>query len=481
MVCFGLALLFRVALDLAGVAKSKGAYEDLVTYIVLPTLFTASAVFTLGGMYLKWRRTRAHGPQEIVSGGTPTRRWLAICAAVGVTGGWLLLSVFGTYKAYQYSDSTAFCGLACHQVMAPEYTAYKNSVHANVACVECHIGPGADWFVKSKLTGMRQLWAVAIHSYKTPIKTPLHDLRPAQDTCEHCHWPGRFSGSVERVATHYGTDEQNTPTRYNLLMKVGGGHAEQGKTTGVHWHVSNEWTVKYLPLDEKRQDIPYVRVLYKNGRTEEFMSAGFDRAKLSEAELRTMDCLDCHNRPSHIFRTPNRVLDEALDKGLISPTLPAIKRTALEAIQAEYKTKPEALAAIDTALDTYAKTHSLNAEQLALLTQAREQLKRIYTVNFFPEYGVDYRAYINNLGHFEYKGCDRCHDAKHKSADKSKTISRKCDNCHLIIGQASGVKEVAEMQYQTCEFKHLADEDVPLSKARASCTSCHGIDKDAKK
>jgi hypothetical protein len=479
MACFGLALLIRVTLDVAGMLKDKGPYEDLATYIMLPGLFTTSVGFTLFGMYLKWRRTRAQGPQGIMPGATPPRRWLALFAAAAVTAGWLMLSVFGTYRAYQYSDSTAFCGLACHQVMAPEYTAYKNSVHAHVACVECHIGPGADWFVKSKLTGMHQLWAVSVHSYKTPIKTPLRDLRPAQETCEQCHWPGRFSGSVERVDTHYATDEQNTPTRYNLLMKVGGGHAEQGLATGVHWHVSTDWTVKYLPLDEKRQEIPYVRVIYnkENGRTEEFFAPGFDRSSVSAAALRTMDCLDCHNRPSHIFRTPNRALDEALDKGLISPALPAIKRTALEAIKGAYKTTPEALAAIDAALDNYAKAHTLDAQQLKLLAQAREQIKHIYSINFFPEQGVDYRAYINNLGHFEYKGCDRCHDGKHKNADKSKAINRNCDNCHLIIGQASGVKEVAQMAYQEAKFEH-PDEPVNQNKA---CSSCHGIEKDEKK
>ncbi|MCY3023131.1 MAG: NapC/NirT family cytochrome c [Planctomycetota bacterium] len=477
MACFGLGLLIRVAMDVSGVSRGEGAYEGLVTYIVLPALFTASAAFTALGMFRKWRRTRQLGVAiGLLPERTRGRRIAAVVAAVAVTALWMLLSAFGTYRAYQYSDSNAFCGLACHQVMEPEYTAYRQSVHARVHCVECHIGPGADWFVKSKLTGMRQLWAMVRTSYKTPIATPLHSLRPAQDTCEQCHWPGRFSGSLERVITHYSADEANTPVRYCLLMKVGGGHSDLARPGGAHWHVSNDWTVRYLPLDEKRQNIPYVRVIYNDGRVAEFMAAGFDRTTVAESSLRTMDCLDCHTRPSHVFRSPDRALDAAMDKGLISASLPGVKRVAVKALAGEYKTKPEALAAIDAAFDAYAKAQSLSAAQQELLAKAREEVRRIYGVNFFPEHGVDYRAFIDNLGHFEQKGCERCHDGKHKSADNQKTITRECNNCHEIIGQANGATEVTQMQYKLCKFEH-PDEPVNPKKL---CSSCHGLEKEGK-
>jgi nitrate/TMAO reductase-like tetraheme cytochrome c subunit len=477
MVCFGLVLLIRIGMDLTGSSHGESAYEGLVTYILLPGFFTASLAFTGIGMYLKWRTTRKHGFQYgLLPGSTPKRRYMALALGAAITAGWMLLSLFGTYKAYQYTDSTGFCGLACHQVMEPEYTAYKQSIHARVSCVECHIGPGADWFVKAKITGMRQLWAVAVNSYKTPIKTPLHDLRPAQDTCEHCHWPGRFSGSVERVITHYAKDDENTPTRYNLLMKVGGGHAGRGQVGGAHWHVSGDWTVRYLPLDEKRQDIPYIRVTYKDGRIEEFATPEFDRSGLVESQLRTMDCLDCHNRPSHVFKSADRALNEAMDQGAISPALPAIKKAAMGLLEAPYKTKAEAFAAIDAGLDAYAKERKLTNEQQALLAKARDPMKQIYGTNFFPEHGVDYRAFVNNLGHYEFKGCERCHDGKHQMAQGQKTISHECNNCHLIIGQASGVEEVKAPGYKVCTFEH-PDDPVSLKK---TCSSCHALDKDSK-
>ncbi len=88
-------------------------------------------------------------------------------------------------------DSTEFCGMACHKVMQPEYTAFQRSPHVRVGCAGCHIGPGAEWFVKAKISGSWQLIAVAFDLYPRPIPTPVHSLRPANGTCEQCHWPTR--------------------------------------------------------------------------------------------------------------------------------------------------------------------------------------------------------------------------------------------------------------------------------------------------
>jgi len=108
------------------------------------------------------------------------------------------------YRAYHYMESTQCCGQFCHTVMAPEHTAYENSPHSRVACVECHIGSGADWFVKSKISGARQLIAVATATDPTPIQTPVHGLRPARDTCEECHHPGDYSVQARRACAAHG-------------------------------------------------------------------------------------------------------------------------------------------------------------------------------------------------------------------------------------------------------------------------------------
>jgi nitrate/TMAO reductase-like tetraheme cytochrome c subunit len=470
---FGQVLLILIILDLTGVLGSENLYGGLITYILMPLLFTLSVLFTAVGMVWKFWRTRKYGMEmTIVPAHTRSGKFFAITVASLITVAWLFVAGFGAYKGYHYTDSTLFCGTACHQIMEPEYTAYQRSPHARVNCVECHIGTGADYYVKAKYHGLKQVWDTYWHTYKTPIKTPIETMRRATETCGHCHWPDRSLGSVERVVTHYATDDANTPTRYKLLIALGGGTS---KHTGSHWHISNETEVKYLALDEQRQQIPYVRVTYKNdGHVEEFMTNGFDRSTLNEEKLRTMDCLDCHNRPAHVFNSPDRALNDAMDKGLISPDLPGIKRVAMKALKQEYKTKGEALVSIDAALDAYVKDQKLTAAQNLLLADARAQLKSIYSTNFFPEHNVDYRAFINNMGHFEFKGCERCHDGKHLSTNGKGPITHKCDVCHLLVGQASGADKIKTMQYGLVEFEHPEDP-VNLNK---TCSSCHAVKKE---
>jgi len=471
---FGQVLLVLILLDLSGAMGAENVYGGLITYVLLPVLFTASIVVLGLGMLWKWWRTRKYGiDMTIVPGKSRAGRISAISIAALITVAWIFVACYGTYKGYHYTDSTAFCGKACHQVMNPEYVAYQRSPHARVECVECHIGNGAEYYVKAKYHGLQQLWDTVTHNYKTPIKTPIDTMRKAPETCGHCHWPDRTLDSIERVVTHYAADDANTPTRYKLLMNLGGGTS---KHTGAHWHVSKDTVVKYLPLDDKRQQIPYVRVTYKDdGRVEEFMISAFDRKALDESKLRTMDCLDCHNRPAHEFDSPNRALDIAMDKGLISTELPGIKRSALKALTQEYKSEPEALTAIDSALDGYEKEQKLSTAQNALLAEARTNIKTIYSTEFFPEQNVDYRGFINNIGHFEFKGCERCHDGKHISATRKKVaITHKCDACHLLIGQATGVEQVKAMPYGVVEFEHPEDP-VNLNK---NCSSCHALKKD---
>ncbi len=94
--------------------------------------------------------------------------------------------------------------------MEPEHTAYQNSPHARVKCVDCHVGSGAGWYVRSKLSGAYQVYAVLANVYPRPIPTPIKNLRPARETCEQCHWPSHFSGQKEVINTYFKSDEQNT-------------------------------------------------------------------------------------------------------------------------------------------------------------------------------------------------------------------------------------------------------------------------------
>jgi len=237
----------------------------------------------------------------------------------------IILLVIGGYQLLEFMDSTAFCGRLCHQVMYPEYTAYQASPHSRVSCSECHVGSGANYMVRSKLSGVPLIFSTLSGTYDRPIPIPVENLRPALETCEQCHRPERFAGDLVRVHTTYETDEANTEHVDTRVLRVGGGELEVARD--IHWHIAAN--VYYLALDKERQEIGWVGVEDSNGRITEYI----DPNKASEIsperidnEKRLMDCMDCHNRATHIFHSPEELIDMALAQGKIDKDLPFIKR-----------------------------------------------------------------------------------------------------------------------------------------------------------
>src|SRR5208282_185901 len=154
----------------------------------------------------------------------------------------IMLSAVGSYNAFHVTESVQFCGETCHTVMKPELTTHDHGPHARVACVECHVGPGVNWFVRSKLSGSYQVYAVAFNKYPRPILTPIKNLRPARETCEQCHWPQEFSGNLDRTFNYFQDDASNSPYSIRLSIKIGGADPSRGPVGGIHWHmvVGNE-------------------------------------------------------------------------------------------------------------------------------------------------------------------------------------------------------------------------------------------------
>jgi len=382
------------------------------------------------------------------------------------------ISLFGSYQAYHYTDSDAFCGTMCHEIMHPEYTAYKLSPHARVGCVNCHIGSGATWYVKSKLSGAYQVYATIANKYPKPVPTPVENLRPAQETCEQCHWPEKFWGAQLKVFNHFGYDEKNTPRETRMLIKTGGGSVSSGMVAGIHWHMNIANEVTYVATDEHRQVIPWVRIRNRNtGQSTEYKVAD---AKLTAAQMapenqRRMDCVDCHNRPTHIYTPPDKSVDAALLSGRIDRTLPFIKQQAVTALTKDYPSTGQAMQTIAADLRAYytktypdlAKTHAKAIDQAIATSQ------EIFRSTRFPEMKVDWRTHPNNIGHFYFQGCFRCHDDNHVSAD-GKKISKDCTICHTVIGQSES--EVVMVQAPNTGFQHPVD----LGDLRAvSCSDCH--------
>jgi hypothetical protein len=342
-----------------------------------------------------------------------------------------------SYKGLEFMDSQQFCGQTCHTVMAPEYSAYENSPHSRVSCTECHIGPGASWFVKSKISGLRQVWAVTFKTYSRPIPSPVRELRPARETCEQCHWPQRFSGDKFVVRTRYANDEKNTAQTTVLVLKLGGRRGSSA--VGIHGrHIDVSERIRYVATDPKRQDIPHVLYRDDAGKIVDYNAKDvkITAAELAKGEERKMDCVDCHNRPTHAFELPDRAVDVRIASGLISQSLPFIKKTAVELLKINYPSRAEATRAIGAGIvDFYREKYpDVYKEQRAAVEAAAEAVQNIYLRNVFPDMKVTWGVHPNNIGHEDSPGCFRCHDGEHASAD-GKVIASDCDTCHDILAQ----------------------------------------------
>jgi len=446
-----------LALDLF--ADRTHPYLGILTYLIAPAVMATGLALIVAGAWRERRRQRFAAPGETagfpkIDLNDPRQRRRFMLATAGVFV-FLMVSALGSYRTYHFTESVEFCGRVCHKVMEPEYTAYQHSPHARVACVQCHIGPGADWFVRSKLSGSYQVYATLANKFPRPIPRPIKNLRPAQDTCEQCHWPQKFFSSVERINTHFLADETNTPWTIQLLMKVGGGDPDQGPVSGIHWHVGGQQQIEYIATDAARQKIPWVRVTDLNGNVTVY-EAKEDALKpdqVTTSAMRRMDCIDCHNQPSHIYRAPAALVNQAMATGRIPRTLPFIKKNAVEVLTAEYKTTEDAL-------QTIAKK---------LPAPAVAETQRIYRQNFFPEMKVDWRTYPNNIGHTISTGCYRCHDGQHVNA-KGKAIRHDCNLCHLILTQGPP-GQLAPLSAQGQPFQHPVD--IGDLWKETNCAECH--------
>jgi hypothetical protein len=430
------AVLFLIVflLDLLGFYSNP--YLGIVFYLLLPGFFVLGLALMPVGVYIARRREgQGRPPGEwvwpVVDLNRPSHRYVALVLLTATLANIVVISLAG-YRGIEYMDSVEFCGRVCHTVMRPEFTAYQNGPHARVECVQCHIGPGAPWFVRSKLSGTRQLFAVAFHTYPCPIPSPVVNLRPARETCEQCHWPEKFTGDRIRVVREYADDEANSETTTSVQLHVGSGSESLG-AHGIHWHMAPSTRVSYKATDFQRQNIVWVRVEDHAG-TREFRAEGVTDDQLAKISVRRMDCMDCHNRPSHRFdSTPERAVDDAVANGLIPRTLPFARREAVAALKASYSSQSVASAAIARRLhDFYQLEPAPDAvARKAEIARTIATVQAIYRRNLFPDMKVTWGTYPNNLGHVDFPGCFRCHDDAHKAGD-GRVIKQDCELCHRM-------------------------------------------------
>jgi len=413
-------------------------YLGIPIFLILPGLFIFGLILIPIGMYLR-RRSRLRQGLPVTSIpeirlDSPELRRLILFVAVASFVNVIIAAHWG-YSAVNYMDSAQFCGVSCHNIMRPEYVAYTNSPHANVACADCHIGPGAAWFIKAKLQGVGRVYAIALNNYSRPIPTPVDNLRPASETCELCHSPARFSGDVLAIHTSYGSDQDNQATSTVLMMKVGGPTWKGGE--GIHGiHLAANSRIVYTYTDRQRQTIPQVTYTAPDGKVTVFNSTSAKAPTTDpvRGETRTMDCTDCHNRPGHSFELPEHAVDEAIGQGQISAKLPFIKKQAVAVLRQNYADRDTAVREIAATLDRFYRTNypSVASSNGPDIKNAVAAVQTIYQRNIFPDMKVAWGSYPSNLGHTDSLGCFRCHDGDHQSAD-GRTISNDCGTCHNLV------------------------------------------------
>jgi hypothetical protein len=376
--------------------------------------------------------------------------------------------------------------------MGPEMTAYTDSPHARVPCVACHVGDGAGHYVASKLNGMKQLAGVLFNSYDRPIPSPVKALRPARETCERCHWPKKFWGSTLYQRPLFRYDEVNTAEQITLLVKTGGG--EGSFDAGIHWHMVVDNAVDYVADDAQLQQIPWVRIRRSDGKITEYFRSDkpIDSARVATMQLHRMDCIDCHNRPSHSFQTPDVAVDNALSRNVMSPTLPWVKTLGVNTLSRAFSTSEAAHAGIrNDVLAFYAdKYPDLATARGADIERVVTGLTAIFDRNVFPNMDVSWKTYPNNIGHRNSPGCFRCHDGRHVAADGS-VITHECKACHTEPkrGPLGGMGEVMvagdkdwhpwQLPQKYLEIKQHANVlchecHVAGRKPKTECNECHG-------
>lgn len=411
-------------------------YLGILFFLLLPGAFVFGLLLIPVGLWLDRRRRLAgkppaHWPTLDLNN---TRQREIVFGVLVLTLINAVIVSLAAYRGIEFMDSVTFCGQVCHEVMEPEFVANQNGPHARVACVDCHIGPGAPWFVQSKLSGTRQVFAVTFNTFSRPIPSPVHNLRPARDTCEQCHWPAKFHGDVIRVSKEYASDEENTETTTTLRVHVGGGDEAMGQVSGIHWHMALANTVEYIATDDKRQVIPWVKFTDRFGNVKEFVADGVTQEQLARGERRTMDCVDCHNRPSHPFSaSAERAVDASLAGNEIPRTLPFVRREGVAALKAEYSSQQAAADQIAAKLRGFYRSNypQIYAERRQEVERAVNSLQALYRRNVFPSMKVGWGTYPNNIGHMDFPGCFRCHDDSHKAKDGS-VIKQDCETCHAI-------------------------------------------------
>jgi nitrate/TMAO reductase-like tetraheme cytochrome c subunit len=399
-------------------------------------------------------------------------QWIFSFAVVSV----LAVVLIGTPYVWDYTNSSPFCGTTCH-TMPPHYESFRRSPHARVECTECHIGRT---FVgvafTRKAVDAQFVIAYATGNYEYPIFAK--GLQPARESCEKCHWPDKFSWDKAVTFTEYASDNQNTPSQTTIVLKTGGGTQREGLGKGIHWHTQAD--IEYAATGKENQEIPYIEVVNPDGTktvytdTETKMTA----AQIAALPKRRMDCIDCHNRVSHSFTSPDEMMDTALSNKQIDTAIPEIKKKGVQVLTPNYPSTDAANKAIAELEQFYKQAYAdYYAKNTTTVQTAIGKLKEFYTQIHYPDQGLDWTIHPNNLGHKDWPGCFRCHDGKHLTQDRKQAIRLECNICHTLPQVSTPGGPAAILSLARSDEPETHKTTTWLAQHRTnfntSCQACH--------
>jgi hypothetical protein len=427
-----------LAHDLA--ASHPGVRAGMWTYMVVPPFIGAGLALLAADVLLyAWRRQRSGQPLDVWGEwGLSIQRLSRWTLGLGLGLGGLLALGAGlfSWRAYHYVESVPFCGQLCHVPMTPQFTAHRDSGHANVSCVECHVGPGIKSFIRAKVSGLRQLQQIALNTFPRPIRAAEEHIPAADGTCKRCHWEDKHWGTKSDGRVRYGYDMENSARYLELQLPIGGGTSAHGVAGGIHQHMLRH-KLLFRPSSANKQEIAQFTVVDDDGSRVVYDLYAKGERKYSESSLeafpeQAMDCRDCHNRPAHPFLTPDETVDRALEAGSIERSLPSIKKVAIATLTREYSRADEAAKGIANDINTYYADHfgGKVLERQAVLDKAIAAVQAIYSRNVYPEMQIAWHTYPDNTGHRTAPGCFRCHEGKHVRRDTRQPLASKCEVCH---------------------------------------------------
>ncbi len=453
-------------------------YQGLLTFMLYPAVLMLGLTIVVAGVIYQRRRAKKLANSDIPI--RPPIDWndkrhrRIFALSVFLTVAFVFGSIIGATRAYHFTESIEFCGALCHEPMDPQYVAHSKSPHANVPCVECHVGHEVTSYVEAKISGMRQVYQVATDSFKRPIRLPVEHSAKLARNCLNCHWEEVLQESQLSIRTRFGYDAASSRRHIQMLLR-NGGLRDPGEDPAIHWHAGLENRIEYWFRDEFAQEVARVSVREKSGKIVTFdrHKAGkrlYDDVEVDEMHVLGMSCLTCHNRPAHKFKTPDELVDRALLKREIASTLPFVKRIAIETMSGRHEPKDEALRAIEREIKAF---YEKNFPSVA---ESREQeiadtiatVQKAYAENNFPGMRISGATYADNIGHRAFPGCFRCHDGNMIAPDGEK-IEDRCDLCHVFFEEARTSASLREIPADASALHPFQSKD----HAKIACWSCH--------